>query len=74
MLVLSRRVGEEIVIGDDIRLRVVSIQGNHIRLAFIAPRHVPIHREELLRRERPSPRLPEPDAVVGSPRPDPLGA
>lgn len=61
MLVLSRKVGEEIVIGDDVRVRVLSIQGNQIRLGFIAPRDVQIHREELLRAERKSP---EPDVVV----------
>ena len=63
MLVLSRKVGEEIVIGNDIRVRVVAIQGNQIRLGFTAPKEVPIQREELLRPDR-APRLPEPDAVV----------
>jgi len=64
MLVLSRKVGEEIVIGNDIRVRVVSVQGNQIRLGFIAPKDVPIHREELLRPERRTSRLPQPDAIV----------
>jgi carbon storage regulator len=67
MLVLSRKVGEEIVIGNEIRVRVVSIQGNHIRLGLTAPQHVRIHREELLQPERRTPRLPEPDAVVTPP-------
>ncbi|MFQ3593773.1 MAG: carbon storage regulator CsrA [Gemmataceae bacterium] len=48
MLVLSRKVGEEIIIGDTIRLKVVAIQGNQVRLGFVAPRSVAIHRQELL--------------------------
>ena len=50
MLVLSRKVGEEIVIGDNIRVRIVSVQGNQIRLGFDAPREVSIQRAELLER------------------------
>jgi carbon storage regulator len=49
MLVLSRRIGEEIVIGNDIRLRIAAIKGNSVRLAIAAPRQVPIHREEVHR-------------------------
>lgn len=67
MLVLSRRVGEEIIIGDDIRVRVLSIQGNQIRLGFIAPRNVSIQREELLQavaKESAAKSSPKPDAVV----------
>jgi carbon storage regulator CsrA len=47
MLVLSRKVDEQIVIGDDIRVTVVSIRGNQVRLGFEAPPTVPIFREEL---------------------------
>jgi carbon storage regulator len=60
MLVLSRRVGEEIVIAGDIRVRVVSIQGNQVRLGFVAPLEIPIKRQELLEPDR----LPRPSAVV----------
>src|SRR4051794_23086902 len=52
MLVLSRKVGEEIVIGDNIRLKVLSIRGNQIRLGFTAPKDVVIHREELTQQPR----------------------
>jgi carbon storage regulator len=47
MLVLTRKVGEEIIIGDNIRVTVVAIHGNQIRLGFTAPPEVPIRREEL---------------------------
>jgi carbon storage regulator len=47
MLVLSRKIGEEIVIGDNIRVTVVSIRGNQVRLGFSAPDEIPIQRAEL---------------------------
>lgn len=48
MLVLTRKVGEQIIIGDNIRVRVLSIQGNQVRLGFEAPASVSIQRQELL--------------------------
>jgi carbon storage regulator len=47
MLVLSRKIGEEIVIGGNIRLAVLAIRGNQVRLGFAAPTNVSIRREEL---------------------------
>ncbi len=47
MLVITRRLDEEIVIGDDIRLKVVDIAGSRIRLGITAPREVAIRREGL---------------------------
>ena len=47
MLVLSRKLGETVVIGDDIRVTIVAIQGSQIRLGFSAPHYVRIFREEL---------------------------
>jgi carbon storage regulator len=49
MLVLSRKPGEEVVIGDDVRVIVVEIRGNQVRLGFAAPRETPILRDELTR-------------------------
>ncbi len=51
MLVLSRRVDEEICIGEDIRLLVLSIQGGKVRLGVEAPAGVRIMRKELLLRD-----------------------
>jgi carbon storage regulator len=48
MLVLSRKLGEEILIGEDVRLVVYRIQGNRVRLGIAAPDGIPIHRAELL--------------------------
>jgi carbon storage regulator len=47
MLVLSRKVDEQIIIGENVRVTVVSIRGNQVRLGFEAPPSVPIFREEL---------------------------
>lgn len=51
MLVLSRRVDEEICIGEDIRLLVLSIQGGKVRLGVEAPEGIRIMRKELLLRD-----------------------
>jgi carbon storage regulator len=47
MLVVSRKPGEAVVIGDNIRLTVVSVSGQQVRLGLAAPAEVPILREEL---------------------------
>lgn len=48
MLVLSRKPGEKIVIGDDIVITVLEIDRNKVRLGIDAPRSVPVYRQELL--------------------------
>jgi carbon storage regulator len=48
MLVLSRRVGESVVIGDDVVVTVLEVRGDVIRVGVAAPRHVQVHRQELL--------------------------
>lgn len=47
MLILTRRVGESIVIGDDIDITVLSIKERQVRIGINAPRTLPVHREEI---------------------------
>ncbi len=47
MLVLSRKIGESVVIAGNIRVTVVAVLGNKIRLGITAPEEVPIHRQEI---------------------------
>lgn len=51
MLVLTRKPGEEVLIGDNIKVRIIATKGNQVRIAFDAPREVPIIRTELLTKE-----------------------
>jgi carbon storage regulator len=50
MLVLSRRLGETLIIGDDVKITVLGISGNQVRLGIAAPKEVSVHREEVYRR------------------------
>jgi carbon storage regulator len=50
MLILTRRVGETLIIGDDIKLTVLGVRGHQIRLGIDAPRDVTVHREEIYQR------------------------
>ena len=52
MLVFSRKQGEVVIIGENIRLTVVAVRGNQVRLGVTAPPDVPIQREELLLKAR----------------------
>lgn len=47
MLILTRRIGESIMIGDEVTLTILSIQGNQLRIGINAPKHVEVHREEI---------------------------
>jgi len=47
MLILTRRIGESVVIGDKISVTVLGVKGNQVRLGVNAPRDVSVHREEI---------------------------
>jgi carbon storage regulator len=62
MLVLSRKLGEKIYIGDNICITVVDIDRGKIRLGIEAPRDVPIYRQELLPLKNGDPNVPNPSS------------
>lgn len=55
MLILTRRLGEKIFIGDDIAIEILSIRGNQVRMGVAAPDKIKVVREELLDRKKKSP-------------------
>ncbi len=52
MLILTRRVGESLMIGDDVNVTVLGVKGNQVRLGVNAPKEVAVHREEIYQRIR----------------------
>ncbi len=47
MLILTRRIGETLIIGDDVNITVLGVKGNQVRLGINAPKGVSVHREEI---------------------------
>lgn len=50
MLILTRRVGETLMIGDDVSVTVLAVKGNQVRIGVDAPKEVAVHREEIYER------------------------
>ena len=50
MLILTRRVGESLMIGDEVTVTVLGVKGNQVRLGVNAPKNVSVHREEIYER------------------------
>jgi carbon storage regulator len=50
MLILTRRVGESVVIGDDVSVTILGVKGNQVRIGVTAPMDVSVHRQEIYER------------------------
>lgn len=66
MLILTRRVGETMVIGNEVDITVLAVKGNQVRLGVKAPREVSVHREEIFQRINGE----QPHAAGGATKPD----
>lgn len=61
MLIVTRRIGERIMIGSDVTVTVLGVKGNQVRVGIEAPKSVPVHREEIFERIKKNERDPERD-------------
>ena len=50
MLILTRRIGETLMVGDDVTITVLGVKGNQVRIGVNAPKDVAVHREEIYER------------------------
>ena len=62
MLILTRKIGETVNIGDDIEVSVIGVKGNQVRLGIHAPSHVAVNRQEIHERKKQNPQSTEPSA------------
>ena len=69
MLIITRRAGERIMIGDDVVIEIMEIVGNSVRVGISAPRSVPVYREEIYTAVRDENRAAADSAPVELPKP-----
>jgi carbon storage regulator len=65
MLILTRKVNESLIVGDDITITVLGVKGNQVRLGVTAPRDVAVHREEIYQRISDEPSVGDGDTLEG---------
>ena len=71
MLILTRRVGETLMIGDSVTVTILGVKGNQVRVGITAPKDVAVHREEIFQRigrESASPGAEKPSDDSGLPK------
>lgn len=71
MLILTRRTGETVMIGDEVTLTVLGVKGNQVRIGINAPKNVPVHREEIYERIKNEVKGKEANGNVAPPAPPP---
>ena len=66
MLILTRRIGETLMIGDNVSITVLGVKGNQVRVGIDAPKEIAVHREEIYKRIKSDElRLVEPEKSTG---------
>jgi len=74
MLLLTRKLGENIRIGDDVKITIVEVKGNHVKLGIEAPASVKVHREEIYERIQQENRRHQAQAAGNAPAADTAAA